>query len=192
MPGPEPPARRGSAFAGTPQVARGSHASANLRSVLVRPQALLRPALLLLALFTALAARSPAEAASRRDLQRDEKRGGHTLSRHVGLSDAQLRERLSREKGISAASTYTDRATAEEAVFAALKASRQRVERWAARDGARTNLVVEWPGTGRVLGRSLRRGAKEPVPCTRALVVLRWDEQSELYYVLTSYPEASR
>lgn len=177
---------------GIREVARDGHASANLRSVFARPMALLRPALLFLALVAALAARSPAEAASRRDLQRDEKRGGHTLSRHVGLTDAQLRERLKREQGISAASTYTDRATAEEAVAAALKASRKRVERWAARDGARTNLVVEWPGTGRVLGRTLRRGAKEPVPCTRALVVLKWDEEAEIYYVLTSYPEASR
>jgi hypothetical protein len=161
--------------------------------VFVRPRALLRPALsLLLALATHLAAPSSAEAAKRRDLERDEKRGGHTLSRHVGLSDAQLRERLKREKGISAASTFTDRATAEEAVAAAIQASRKRVDGWAAREGSRANLVIEWPGTGRVLGRSLRRGAKEPVPCKRALVVLRWNEESEIYYVLTSYPEASR
>lgn len=49
--------------------------------------------------------------AVRYDLERDERRGGHTLSRHVGRSDADLRERLSRERQISAASTYTDRVT---------------------------------------------------------------------------------
>jgi hypothetical protein len=161
--------------------------------VLVRPHRLLRPALLLLlALATHLASPSSVEAAKRRDLERDQKRGGHTLSRHVGLTDAQLRERLKREKGISAASTFTDRATAEEAVGAAIQASRKRVDGWAAREGSRANLVIEWPGTGRVLGRSLRRGEKEPVPCTRALVVLKWSEENEIYYVLTSYPEASR
>lgn len=159
----------------------------------VRLSALLRSALLLLiALAAGLAADSPAEAARRRDLLRDEKRGGHTLSRHVGLSDAQLRERLRRDPRISAASTYTDRETAEAAVTAAIQASRKRVDRWAARTGSRANLVVEWPGTGKVLGRSLRRGAKEPVPCTRALVVLRWNDEAEIYYVLTSYPEATR
>lgn len=159
----------------------------------VRLSALLRSALLLLiALAAGLAADSPAEAARRRDLLRDEKRGGHTLSRHVGLNDAQLRERLRRDPRISAVSTYTDRETAEAAVTAAIQASRKRVDRWAARTGSRANLVIEWPGTGRVLGRSLRRGAKEPVPCTRALVVLRWNDEAEIYYVLTSYPEATR
>lgn len=153
----------------------------------------LRPAILfLLALAAVVGVSSSAEAAKRRDLLRDEKRGGHTLSRHVGLSDGALRERLQRDQRISAASTYTDRATAEEAVAAAIKAGKKRIDQWASREGSRTNLVVEWAGSGRVLGRSLRRGAKEPVPCTRALVILKWDPQSEIYYVLTSYPEASR
>jgi len=43
-----------------------------------------------------------------------------------------------------------------------------------------------------VVGRSLRRGEKVPVPCTRAVVILRWSVDAEIYYVLTSYPEASR
>ena len=158
-----------------------------------RLHALLRPALLLLlALAAGLPAGPSAEAAQRRDLLRDEKRGGHTLARHVGLSDAQLRERLRSDPRISAASTYPDRATAEEAVTAAIKAHKERVSKWASREGSRANLVLDWPGTGKVLGRSLRRGAKEPVPCTRALVVLKWNDDAEIYYVLTSYPEASR
>lgn len=148
---------------------------------------------LLLAVATLLGPAVSAEAARKRDLLRDEKRGGHTLSRHVGLTDAQLRERLRRDSRISAASTWVDRPTAEDAVTAAIAASRKRVERWASREGSRTNLVIDWPGDGKkVLGRSLRRGAKEPVPCTRAVVVLRWDVDAEIYYVLTSYPEASR
>jgi hypothetical protein len=128
----------------------------------------------------------------KRDLLRDEKRGGHTLARHVGLTDAQLRERLKKDQRISAASTYPDRATAEAAVTAAIAASRKRVDGWVNREGSRANLVIDWPGDGRVLGRSLRRGAKAPVPCTRALVVLKWDPEAEIYYVLTSYPEATR
>ncbi|MHB8799905.1 MAG: RNase A-like domain-containing protein [Thermoanaerobaculia bacterium] len=148
---------------------------------------------LLLAVVAIFGATFPADAARKRDLLRDEKRGGHTLSRHVGKSDAQLRERLRREHRLSAASTWTDRATAEEAVSAAISANRIRIERWTSREGSRANLVIDWPGErGRVLGRSLRRGAKEPVPCTRAVVVLRWSADGEIYYVLTSYPEASR
>src|SRR5689334_2318109 len=48
------------------------------------------------------------------DLSADEAMGGHTLQRHVGRTDAELRARLDREPQISSASTYTDRATAEE------------------------------------------------------------------------------
>jgi hypothetical protein len=152
----------------------------------------LRPVLLLLALAAVVGVSSSAEAAKRHDLAGDEKRGGHTLSRHVGLSDADLRERLRQDERISAASTYPDRLTAEEAVTSALLANRKRIDGWTMREGSRANLVVDWPGNGRVLGRSLRRGDKAPVPCTRALVILKWNTDTEIYYVLTSYPEASR
>jgi len=154
----------------------------------------LRPIVpVLLALAALLGATAPADGAQKQDLLRDEKRGGHTLARHVGQSDAQLRERLRRERRLSAASTFTDRATAEEVVADAIRGSRKRIERWTNREGSRANLVIDWPGDGRkVVGRSLRRGAKEPVPCTRAVVVLRWNVDAEIYYVLTAYPEASR
>lgn len=149
-------------------------------------------ALLLLALLASLGVAASLQAAQLRDLARDEKRGGHTLSRHVGLTDPQLRERLKKDGRLSAASTWPDRATAERVVTAAIKRSTRRIAEWTAREGSRANLVIDWPGDGKVIGRSLKRGAKEPVPCTRALVVLRWDAEAEIYYVLTSYPEASR
>ncbi len=63
-------------------------------------------------------------AANRYDLARDEERGGHTLQRHVARTDAQLRERLQRERNISAASTWTDRETAETVVAEGLAAER--------------------------------------------------------------------
>ena len=44
------------------------------------------------------------------DLSHDEDRGGHTLRKHVGRSDDQLRQRLARERNISAASTHYKRA----------------------------------------------------------------------------------
>lgn len=166
-----------------------------LTSAVVRFRILpaLRPVLLLFLAAASFAGVSPAaEAAKRHDLSRDERRGGHTLSRHVGLSDSDLRERLRRDQRISAASTYTDRLTAENAVTSAIAANRKRVDAWVSREGSRANLVLEWPGNGKVLGRSLQRGAKAPVPCTRALVVLKWNTETEIYYVLTSYPEASR
>ncbi|MBL8115183.1 MAG: hypothetical protein JNK60_20035 [Acidobacteria bacterium] len=147
-------------------------------------------AVLLLASLAEGATAAPGTPAARRDLSRDEALGGHTLSRHVGKTDAELRERLSQAR-ISAASTYTDRETAEEAVGAALRDAQVKIERWADRQGSRPNLVVDHRSPN-VLGRSLRRGARRPVDCYDALVVLRWDTRRGRWFVLTSYPEARR
>jgi hypothetical protein len=127
-------------------------------------------------------------AADRYDLERDEERGGHTLSRHVARTDAQLRERLQRERNISAASTWTDRETAEETVVEALRAERGRVESWMRRGYPRANLALRY-SAGHPIGRSLRRGESAPETCTDAVIVLRADGPDS-YYVLTSYPEA--
>lgn len=134
-----------------------------------------------------------AASAERRDLEADERCGGHTLSRHVGWTDAQLAQRLRQDRGIAAASTYTDRATAETAIAAGLSADADRVSAWSARHGRRPNLVVRYRGAGdRPVGRSLVRGAAASVPCADALIVLRWRTDLDDYCVLTSYPEVRR
>ncbi len=127
----------------------------------------------------------------RHDLSVDEQRGGHTLARHVGRTDAELLERLARERGISAASTYSDRAAAESTVARALAQNATRVQSWLSRTGPHPNLALDYHGAGIVIGRSLARGRQTSVPCDNAIVVLRWSGGSD-YYVLTSYPEARR
>jgi hypothetical protein len=125
-----------------------------------------------------------------RDLAADEARGGHTLARHVGLSDADLVARLGREAGISAASTFTDRATAERVVAAALAENAARIDAWQRGDARRANLVVRLRGSPDiVIGRVLRRGARTARPGHDARVVLRWDEGRGDFYVLTAYPD---
>jgi hypothetical protein len=132
-----------------------------------------------------------AAAAERYDLGPDETKGGHTLARHVARSDAQLRERLGREPGISAASSYTTRAVAERTVARTLARNVVRVTTWMARSGSRPNLALDYRGAhDEILGRSVRRG-RDPVDCTNAIVVLKWDGRRN-YYVLTSYPEPAR
>jgi hypothetical protein len=126
-----------------------------------------------------------------RDLSIDEGRGGHTLARHVGRTDDQLRDRLDRERNISAASTYTDRAVAERVVALALAQNARRVEAWVAREGSRPNLAIDYRGSPDVaLGRTVVRGRDASMVCHDAVVVLRWDHDD--YYVLTSYPEVRR
>jgi CDI toxin RNase A-like protein len=119
------------------------------------------------------------------DLAPDELAGGHTLSKHVGRTDNELRERLAHED-ISASSTYTDRAAAQFAVGNALEQNSNRIEQWMARS-KHPNLVLDYRGDQPV-GRTLHRGEASSRPCADAKVVLRWLSSSE-YYVLTSYPE---
>ena len=122
----------------------------------------------------------------RYDLSRDEERGGHTLRKHVGRTDDELRQRLARERNISAASSWTDRAAAEETVAAALHAERDKISNWQRRGGRRSNLALHFDA-GHAIGRSLVRGATEVVACSEAVIVLRADGDG--FYVLTTYPE---
>ncbi len=129
-------------------------------------------------------------ATARYDLGRDEERGGHTLKKHVGRTDEELQERLRRERNISAASTWTDRETAEATVAEALRAEQDRIENWMRRGYPRANLALHY-NAQRPIGRSLRRGEEQTADCTSAVIVLRADGP-ESFYVLTTYPEAHK
>jgi hypothetical protein len=122
-----------------------------------------------------------------RDLARDESEGGHTLRKHVGRTDAELRDRLRRERHIIAASTYTDRDAAEHAVGAAIQQQQSRIASWLGRTGGHPNLVLDYDAD-RPIGRTMRRGQDRSEPCSHAVVVMKWMKRAE-YYVLTSYPE---
>ena len=126
-------------------------------------------------------------ATERYDLRKDEERGGHALGRHVARTDEELRERLRSERNISAASTWTDRETAEETIAEALRAERGHINSWIRRGYPRANLALHYEA-GRDIGRSLRQGETEVVRCRDAVIVLRADGP-DTFYVLTAYPE---
>lgn len=121
-----------------------------------------------------------------RDLAADEIRGGHTIARHVGRTDAQLRQRLEDEPDISAASTYPDLQTAQRVVQTVLDERRGEIEQWEDRSGSRPNLVLRLD-LDEPVGRSIRQGQSRAQECEHAVVVLRWTNDG--WYVLTSYPE---
>jgi hypothetical protein len=123
------------------------------------------------------------------DLSDDEAAGGHTLKKHVGRTDEQLQQRLSRERNISAASTYTDRQTAEAVVGTVLQQQQPKIQRWLERQGGHPNLVLDYDGDpAHPIGRTLRRGESQTEPCPDAVVLLKFVDQDR-YYVLTTYPE---
>jgi len=125
---------------------------------------------------------------SSRDLSQDEAAGGHTLRKHVGRTDAELRERLHRERNISAASTWNDRASAGAAVGAAIAQDSNKITHWLER-ASHPNLVLDYDGdSAHPFGRTLRRGEDRVRPCAHAVIVLKWDG-AKSYHVLTAYPE---
>lgn len=74
----------------------------------------------------------------------------------------------------------------------ALAQHRAQIDRWLARQGPRPNLALDYRGTaGEPIGRSLGRRSRQAVPCSDALIVLRWDDRGG-FYVLTTYPELER
>lgn len=131
-----------------------------------------------------------ARTSGRYDLGHDEELGGHTLHRHVGRTDEQLLERLAREPGISAASTYNDRAAAEKTVGDALAHEKSRIDAWLNRSDSHPNLALQFHGLD-AIGRSIRRGERDSQPCYDAAIILRWDGDRR-FHVLTTYPEPTR
>src|ERR1700693_628164 len=154
---------------GVPEIPRGERPSAESRAPSASPSA---------------------EDFSRYDLARDEARGGHTLHKHVGRSDAELRERLDRERNISAASTWSNREVAEETVAQALRAEQNKIARWEERGYRRSNLALHFEAR-REIGRSMRHGDERSSPCTQAVIVLKAAGR-DTFFVLTAYPEDRR
>jgi hypothetical protein len=122
-----------------------------------------------------------------RDLRQDENAGGHIIRKHVGQSEAELRQRLERERNITGASTYTDLPSAERAVGAAIAQSQREIQNWLDRSGRHPNLVLDYDSPDPI-GRTMNRGENQSRVCQHALVVLKYNGPNH-YYVLTSYPE---
>ncbi|MDQ1744459.1 MAG: hypothetical protein QOE23_2798 [Pseudonocardiales bacterium] len=66
--------------------------------------------------------------------------GGHTLAKHVGKSEAFLRNRLATETDIRGASTFHDRQTAEHSIAGVLRANQRKVDNWLA--GREKKLIL--------------------------------------------------
>jgi hypothetical protein len=65
----------------------------------------------------------------------------HTLAKHVGKSEAFLRNRLATEPRLKAASTFFDRQTAENAISNLLRANQRTVDRWQSGQRAQLELI---------------------------------------------------
>lgn len=118
-----------------------------------------------------------------------ERAGGHTLARHVGKTEADLRERLSEQADISAASTFYNRDIAETVIAAALAAHQRKIDNWLKNSGDSRMPPLEYRYTERV-GISLRRGSSSIQHVSSIRIILQRDREMPLgYLIITAYPQ---
>jgi hypothetical protein len=90
-------------------------------------------------------------------LEEQERRGGHTLTLHVGRTDQQLLERLNQDRRLREESSFADLAAAETAIASTLQKNRGAIESWAAK--AKPRQRHAWHGKAETI---LGRGAYRP------------------------------
>lgn len=114
--------------------------------------------------------------------------GGHTLVRHVGLTEAQLANRLATQTTLPKASSFTNREIAEQAISDAINANQALISSWLSSGASKLQLNPYTASSS--LGSSLARGATSAVPAQKVQVILKRDASLPLgYYILTAYPE---
>ena len=121
-------------------------------------------------------------------LAAEEAAGGHTILKHVGQTEVQLKARLAAEYWVPTASTFHTLQDAQTIVAQALRANKATIISWAksAQVGDRTRVVFN---AGHVVGSGVTRSSNALVHMTRVRVVLKKVATPDrVYFVLTAFP----
>jgi len=113
----------------------------------------------------------------------------HVLREHGGRSDEELRERLRDQQELPAASTFTDKKTAQEAVQAVVNANESEISAWLkSGDFPRSTFSHTFAEpVGRVWRRSDFNGGKGPTEANHVILVLqRSDSERNTFVVYTA------
>jgi Bacterial CdiA-CT RNAse A domain len=120
-------------------------------------------------------------------LRAHEHSGSHTLARHVGKKDEELRARLFDDRRPPAASTFRDRGEAEHVIERTLCDNRDAIGEWM-ESGRRKRAFVTDLGVD--VGRVLVRGSDEVVNGTKVrLVLVRDPSMPDGWRVLSAFPD---
>lgn len=121
-------------------------------------------------------------------LEAHENAGSHLIERHVGKSEADLIERLGREK-ISASSSFVDLPSAERFVAQTIALNQDKVDAWL--DGKGGNRLVLQERFDASTGISVSRGDMQAEDVHSVKLVLeRSDALGIGYRIVTGYPSA--
>ncbi|HDX9578274.1 TPA: hypothetical protein ROX88_001801 [Bacillus pseudomycoides] len=114
-------------------------------------------------------------------------KNGHTLERHVGKTEEQLKERL-RTDNVSAASTYYDKETATKAVKDTIKQHEKEIEKWL-KESKENRLVLNTKHNFAVGKTVLKKDMCVKDGLRNTMTVLQKDKGSQLgFKIVTSYP----
>jgi Bacterial CdiA-CT RNAse A domain len=114
--------------------------------------------------------------------------GGHTIARHVGKSEAELRARLVANPRIPAASSFTNLNVAESAISTALRANASRINIWSRSASTASKLELDYH-LGTAVGKAVLRSTPGMVTLRGVRVVLRLQTFNGMpYYLLTAFP----
>jgi uncharacterized membrane protein len=108
--------------------------------------------------------------------------GGHTLARHVGLTEAQLDARLASNAKLDLASTFSSRAEAEAAGSFVLNQNGASISAW-----QQAGATGKLPVSGAYSGGTVRLLGGYSVPGTGATFVLKGNGAGG-YFILTGFP----
>ncbi|KFN03408.1 hypothetical protein D0U04_12820 [Bacillus clarus] len=114
-------------------------------------------------------------------------KNGHTIERHVGKTEEQLKERLRTDK-VSAASTYYDKEIATKAVKDSLKQHDKEIQDWL-KNSKEARLVLNTTHSFPVGKTVLKKNMSVKDKLVKTVTVLARDKSGELgFKIVTSYP----
>ncbi|MFD3448362.1 RNase A-like domain-containing lipoprotein [Microbacteriaceae bacterium 4G12] len=117
-------------------------------------------------------------------------KNGHTLERHVGKTEDQLKARINKEN-VTAASTYYDKATATKAVQDALRTHEKEIDDWLHKS-KRDRLVLNTHHSFDIGKTVLQSDMKLHDHLRDSVTVLARDNTGKLgFKIITSYPSDS-
>ncbi|MCI0766210.1 RNase A-like domain-containing lipoprotein [Bacillus sp. TL12] len=114
-------------------------------------------------------------------------KNGHTIERHVGKKEEDLKKRLQTDK-VSAASTYYDKEVATKAVKDSLKQHEKEIENWL-KNSKENRLVLNTKHSFSVGKTVLKKDMSVKDKLMNTVTVLARDKSGELgFKIITSYP----
>ncbi|MEY4583117.1 MAG: hypothetical protein RL701_7820 [Pseudomonadota bacterium] len=122
------------------------------------------------------------------EAQAGSKLGGHTIAKHVGRTETQLRARLAAEPRVQVASTFANIRDAEEAISKVLRLESAAVKAWAqaATPASALRLTRD---VGVQVGTGVVRATGQLSRLQKVRVVLVYKSYNGMpYYILTAFP----